>query len=180
MVPLGMISAVEYVIYVIPGCYFAIASNSSRIQLARTIGKLNDVLKSSNFVCIGPGRWGSSNADLGVPIAYGDIYHAKALVELAGENCGLPPEPSLGTHFFQDLLESQIYPLALQLDDPKTIFQRKKLEEAPNHLTALLPEAEPYAGCLRVVKVTDIAPGKTLRILMHDEAGKAIAFFRNP
>jgi hypothetical protein len=177
MVPQGMISAVDYVVYVVPGQYFSISSNQERTHLARTIGRLNDLLKNENFICIGPGRWGSSNSDLGVPIAYGDIYHAKALVELAGENCGLPPEPSLGTHFFQDLLESQIYPLALQLDDPKTFFQQELLETAPNQLLDFAPDSKKFNGCLRLVKVNDLAPGKTLRILMHDEAGKALAYF---
>jgi len=177
MVPQGMISTVDYVVYVAPEPYFSISSNQERNQLARTIGRLNDLLKKENFICIGPGRWGSSNSDLGVPIAYGDIYHAKALVELAGENCGLPPEPSLGTHFFQDLLESQIYPLALQLDDPKTFFQQEMLEEAPNHLVDFAPDAGKFNECLRVIKIEEIAPGKTLRILMHDEAGKALAYF---
>jgi hypothetical protein len=172
-----MISAVDYVIYIVPGKYFAISSKQERTQLARLIGRLNDLLKNESFICIGPGRWGSSNSDLGVPIAYGDIYHAKALVELAGENCGLPPEPSLGTHFFQDLLESQIYPLALQLDDPKTYFQQELLETAPNHLYDFAPDSQIFTDCLRLIKVNDLAPGKTLRILMHDEAGKALAYF---
>ena len=47
---------------------------------------------------------------------------AKALVELAGKNIGHAPEPSLGTHFFQDLLEAQIYPLAIMLDDEQNSF----------------------------------------------------------
>lgn len=178
MVPQGMISAVDYVIYVDPDSYFSLSSNAERAQVGRAVGRLNDLLKQESFICIGPGRWGSSNPDLGVPIAYGDIYHAKALVELAGENCGLPPEPSLGTHFFQDLLESQIYPLALQLDDPTTTFQRRLLENAPNHLAELDPDLSGYSKVLRAIKVSDIAPGKTLRILMHDEVGKALGYFR--
>ena len=177
MVPQGMIESVDYVIYVDPDSYFSLSSNNERVQVGRALGKLNDLLKEENFICIGPGRWGSSNPDLGVPIAYGDIYHAKALVELAGENCGLPPEPSLGTHFFQDLLESQIYPLALQLDDPRTTFQRRLLENAPNHLVEIAPDLTGYASSLRVIKVNDIAPGMTLRILMHDEVGKALGYF---
>ncbi len=177
MVPQGMIEAVDYVIYVDPDSYFSLSSNAERVQVGRALGRLNDLLKGENFICIGPGRWGSSNPDLGVPIAYGDIYHAKALVELAGENCGLPPEPSLGTHFFQDLLESQIYPLALQLDDPKTTFQRRLLEGAPNHLEELAPDLAGFSKVLRAIKISDIAPGKTLRILMHDEVGKALGYF---
>ncbi len=177
MVPQGMISSVDAIVYVAPDGYFALASNAERSLLARAVGKLNNLLKDENFIAIGPGRWGSSNPDLGVPIAYGDIYHARALVELAGENCGLPPEPSLGTHFFQDLLESQIYPLALQLDDARTFFNRSLLESSPNHLSELAPELSGFEGALRVIRIADIAPGKTLRIIMHDEAGKALGFF---
>ena len=177
MVPQGMISSVDYVVYVVPEVYFALPSNIERAQLARAVGKVNESLKNESFICIGPGRWGSSNSDLGVPISYGDIYHAKALVELAGENCGLPPEPSLGTHFFQDLLEAQIYPLALQLDDPKTIFNRTILENAANHLVEYAPNLASFNDCLRLVRVSDISPGKSLRILMHDAIGKALAFF---
>ena len=176
MVPQGMISSVDYVVFVKPHEYFSLPSNAERNHLARTVGKLNQAMEKLSYIAIGPGRWGSSNPDLGVPIAYGDIYHAKALVELAGENCGLPPEPSLGTHFFQDLLESQIYPLALQLDDPKTVFNRALLEKAPNHLLRFYPDAHQFEKTLHVVKVTDIIPGGFLRILMHDEVGKALAF----
>lgn len=177
MVPQGMIPTVDYLVYVVPEKYFTISSNLQRLQLARAVGRLNDLLKNESFICIGPGRWGSSNSDLGVPIAYGDIYHAKALVELAGENCGLPPEPSLGTHFFQDLLESQIYPLALQLDDPKTWFQKELLESAPNHMEEIAPNLTVFADSLRVIRIDDLAEGKTLRILMNGEAGKALAYF---
>jgi hypothetical protein len=176
MVPQGMISRIDYVVFVKPHEYFSLPSNADRNHLARTVGKLNQALEKFSYIAIGPGRWGSSNPDLGVPIAYGDIYHAKALVELAGENCGLPPEPSLGTHFFQDLLESQIYPIALQLDDPKSVFNRDMLTKAPSHLLEFCPDAKQFEKSLHLVKITDIIPDGFLRILMHDEIGRALAF----
>ncbi len=179
MVPQGMISAIDWVIYVQPEGYFALKTNTERATLARTIGKLNDMLKCESFICIGPGRWGSSNADLGVPIGYGDIYHARALVEMAGGHCGLPPEPSLGTHFFQDLLESQIYPLALRLDDPATVFNCSYFDHANNKLRELLPEAAVFEGCLRVLRVAESYPGQTLRIIMNEEPGRAVCFLVN-
>ena len=74
------------------------------------IGQLNAALKDEIFICVGPGRWGTSTPDLGVRVGYGDIYNTRALVELAGEGIGPAPEPSFGTHFFQDLVESNIYP----------------------------------------------------------------------
>ena len=176
MVPQGMVSAVDWVIYVQADAYFALKTNADRSTLARTIGKLNDLLKEESFICIGPGRWGSSNADLGVPISYGDIYHARALIEMAGEHCGLPPEPSLGTHFFQDLLESQIYPLALQLDTPATVFNRGFFDGAKNQLLNLLPDAAIFEACLRVLRIEDSYPGETMRIIMNEEVGRAVAF----
>ncbi len=176
MVPQGKVEGVDWAIYVQPDAYFSLATNAERSTLARLVGRLNEALRDETFICVGPGRWGSSNSDLGVPIGYGDIYHAKALIEVAGEECGLPPEPSLGTHFFQDLLESQIYPLALQVDDPRTILNTDFFEKTPNHLLEWVPEAKPYENCLRLVKVEDARPGYTLRILMNEEAGKALGF----
>ncbi len=176
MVPRGKLEKINFVIYVKASHYFALASNAERQELARTVGRLNEALKREKFICVGPGRWGSSNADLGVPIAYGDIYHAKALVELAGEHFGLPPEPSLGTHFFQDLLEAQIYPLALHFDDQKTAFNEKFFNEMPNHLQEWIAAPPQFEQCLSLISVSDYAPGKTLSILMNDDIGKVLAY----
>ncbi len=122
VVPKGLVKRVEYAIYVVPEGYFSLETQEDRYALGRIVGRLNAALKDKSFICLGPGRWGSSNSDLGVPIDYGDIYYSKSLIEMTGPGIGPQPEPSLGTHFFQDLLESQIYPLAICLDDPKTIF----------------------------------------------------------
>lgn len=176
IVPQGRIGAVDWIIYIQPDAYFSLRSSNERFALARTVGKLNNLLKDESFICVGPGRWGSSNSDLGVPIGYGDIYYTRALVELAGENCGLPPEPSLGTHFFQDLLESQIYPLALQLDNPATVFNREFFDAAPNHLGDFLPEAAALEPSLRLLRIEDAYPNQTLRIIMNDEISRAVAF----
>ena len=62
---------------------------------------------------------------LGVRIGYGDIYHTRALVELTGKFLGPAPQPSFGTHFFQDLVELNIYPLAVDLEDTDVIFTRE-------------------------------------------------------
>jgi hypothetical protein len=176
MVPQGQIFPVDYVLYVKPSEYFKLASNNERAEIAHEIGKLNAALASEKFICVGPGRWGSSNSDLGVPIAYGDVYHSLALIELAGEGCGLPPEPSLGTHFFQDLLESQIYPLALQLDSPRTVFNEVFFESTPNRLGEWLPGSQAFAPVLRLIKVSDYLEGAALKVLMHGESSRAVAF----
>lgn len=176
MVPQGHLDHIDTVVYVDSRGYFSLPTQADRTTLARVIGKLNAAMANERFICIGPGRWGSANSDLGVPIAYGDIYHTRALIELAGEGYGLPPEPSLGTHFFQDLLESQIYPLAIQLDDPRSQFNNEFFNQTPNRLLEWLPEAGAMQNTLKVLRVSDYAPGAHLKVVMNDEIGKAVAF----
>ena len=86
-------------------------------EVARLIGRLNKALEEHTFILLGPGRWGSSEYLQGVPVTYADIFNTRALVELASNHGGYTSEPSYGTHFFQDLVETQIFPLAVYLED---------------------------------------------------------------
>jgi len=155
--------------------YFSLPSERARSDLKRTISRLNAALAKENFICMGPGRWGSSNTDLGVPIDYGDIYHCRALVELAGQGIAAP-EPSLGTHFFQDMLEAQIYPLAVVLDDPQTIFNRDFFYDSPNRVAEFIEIDPSLADALLLIKVSDFRPGCRMALVMSDEKGQAIAY----
>jgi hypothetical protein len=176
VVPEGTLPDIRYVIYVPAQGYFALRTHDARFQLVRAISRLNDLLKDELFICVGPGRWGSSNTDLGVGVDYGDIYNTRALVELAGSGIGPAPEPSLGTHFFQDLLEQQIYPLAIYLDDEQSIFSHDFFEETPNRVSDWLAVDETLVDSLRLIKVSDFRPGHHLRIVMSDEKSRAVAF----
>ncbi len=178
VVPQGQLERVEYVLFVPPEGYYALQSANDRNQLVRAIGRLNAALEGHRFVCVGPGRWGSSNSDLGVSIDYGDIYHSRALVELAGRGIGLgaEPEPSLGTHFFQDLLESQIYPLAICLDDPQSYFNRAFFYDTPSCLSEWIEASEMVHSSLRLIRVGDYRRGHSLCIVMNDEKGQALAY----
>ncbi len=177
IVPQGYIHRVEYLLVVLPEVYFAL-ENADRAKLARAIGQVNAALAGKDFICVGPGRWGSSNPDLGVPIEYGDIYNTRALLEITGKGFGLgdAPEPSLGTHFFQDLLESQIYPLALYLDDPGSLFNRHFFYDLPNHLAEFAKVDARLAGALRLVRAADYKPGAVVRVVMNEERGLAVAY----
>jgi hypothetical protein len=177
VVPQGYIQQVDYIVYVPAEAYFALPSMNDRFELGRSIGRLNAAMKGKSFICIGPGRWGSSNPELGVPIDYGDIYNAKALVEMAGAGIGAEPEPSLGTHFFQDLIESQIFPLAVTMDDPRTVFHGDELLEAPERLGEFILVDERFAGSLRLVKVSDLKECCRLSVIMDDERGQALAYY---
>jgi len=178
VVPEGYLPRVDYILFVPPEAYFKLPNMALRTDLARLVGRLNSALEGEKFICVGPGRWGSTNTDLGVPIDYGDIYNARALVELAGQGIGLPPEPSLGTHFFQDLLEAQIYPLAIHLDDNKNIFNRVLFYGTPNRACERIDVPDELKDALRLIRITDFRPEHHMEVVMSDEKGIAIAFLR--
>lgn len=176
MVPRGKVENISYVLFVPPEGYFSLQSPLERARLERAIGVLNAALKDECFICVGPGRWGTSTPDLGVHIGYGDIYHTRALVELTGEGVGPDLEPSFGTHFFQDLMEARIYPLAVTLGESGSAFNRKFFYATPNRLSEFLPADKTLEKCLRLIRVEDFRPGHRLRLIMDDEQNKAVAF----
>lgn len=177
MVPQGAVQNIRYVLYVPSDGYFRLESQSERAQLERAIGQLNSVLKDETFIAVGPGRWGTSTPDLGVHVKYSDIYNSRALVELAGEEVGASPEPSFGTHFFQDLMEAKIYPLAVFLDDESTVFCREFFRDTPSCLSQFISIDNPrVANALHLIAVEDYRPGHSMDLLMDAHKGLAVAF----
>ena len=71
--------------------------------IAREIEDLNKTFAAAgtNYVLVGPGRWGSSDPWLGIPVKWTHISQARVIVESGMENYRI--EPSQGTHFFQNL-----------------------------------------------------------------------------
>lgn len=176
MVPRGHLADIEYVLFIKPGAYFNLPTSTARNQISQTIAKLNTLLEEKTFICIGPGRWGSTNIDLGVYVSYADIHNASALVELSGREIGTGPEPSLGTHFFQDLMEAHIYPVAIPLDNKSTKFNWDLLSQAPNAIQDFLEVDEQIAGCVHLIDIHAFRPGYHIELIMDDEQGQAISF----
>jgi hypothetical protein len=178
MVPHGVVSGIRYIIYVDPAVYGSIPSHAEKLEVARIIGRLNKRLEAAPFILLGPGRWGSSNIDLGVKVSYADIYNTRVLVEIAMEKGGETPEVSYGTHFFQDLVESEIYPLPLYPNEEGTVFNRAILDGAPNVLAQLLPDAAGLDGYVRVIDVPAVADGRTLEVVMNADQEAALAYLK--
>ena len=176
LVPQGIVEKIEYMVYVDPMAYSEIPDNSVRLALARVIGRLNKCLAGKTFILMGPGRWGSSNIDLGVKVTYADIYNTRMLVEIAVNRDGFTPEVSYGTHFFQDLIESQIYPLSLYPDNPGAIFNKEFIDEAPNCLPSLSPSDNIYADYVKVINVPRVSQGKFLRVVMDAKDSNALGY----
>lgn len=178
IVPQGHLQDIRYVIFVPPEKYHALPTVTARNELGRVIGRLNAQIKAKTFFCVGPGRWGTTNTDLGVFVSYADICNAGALVELSGRYVGLAPEPSLGTHFFQDLMEASIYPVSLDLDKKDTIFNHSFFYDTPNCLLDQIDVSAKLADSLYLIDVAAFRPGHHLEMIMDDEKGQAIAFLK--
>lgn len=176
MVPQGRVVGIRYVVFVNPECYFSLPTQAERAKVGRAIARLNAALAGKIFICVGPGRWGTRNPNLGVYISYADIYNTRALVELTGQGIGMAPEPSFGTHFFQDLVEANIFPLAVYLDDPDVIFKREFFYQTPNCLAEFVSLDSAQTACLHLIDVASFYPGHHLDLIMDDEQGKAVAF----
>ena len=174
MVPAGQVSQVEYVVYVDPEAYHSLGRSHDYPEVARTIGQLNKSLEGHSFILLGPGRWGSSDAMQGVPVTYADIFNARALVELAGKKGGYSSEPSYGTHFFQDLVETKIYPLAISQEEPADRLNLEFIRQAADQLPKFFPEPTPANRCIKLIHIPTERPGSLLEIAM--DGNQALAY----
>lgn len=95
----GEIENLADVVYVRPEKF----NPANTVQIASEISKLNAALTQQNrqYVLVGPGRWGSSDSWLGIPVKWPDISSARVIAECGLHNFQI--DPSQGTHFFQNL-----------------------------------------------------------------------------
>ena len=95
----GFMEGMKYIMCV-PSSSFDSAKTR---EMAKEVAELNNLMKSegASYLLLGPGRWGSSDPWLGIPVIWSDISEAKMIVETAIP--GYRIEPSQGTHFFQNI-----------------------------------------------------------------------------
>jgi hypothetical protein len=171
----GICQDITRVVYVEPEAYIHL-SLSGKYDIARLVGALNKQIDDKDTeatILFGPGRWGTTTPSLGVPVGFHEISNAAVLAEIAYEGGNLMPELSFGTHFFQDLVESDIFYVALFPDKTDTVFNRAKLDEMPNRLTEIMPESSKYTNVVRFYDLRD----KKLRIISEVTSRKVICFF---
>jgi len=98
----GIRRGIEHIVYVDPSEY----RYDRGYETARAVGRVNEMLDDQPYILVGPGRWASSNPQLGVPVQYGEIIGARVIVEMS--TAGFSPELSYGTHFYADMVASQV------------------------------------------------------------------------
>jgi hypothetical protein len=181
----ALVTNIRYVVYVDAAGYADLPEPTHRLQMARMVGQVNRSLRGERFILVGPGRWGSNDPNLGVKVAYGDINNARMLVEVAEESGGYVPEVSYGTHFFQDLIETDIIPLPLYPDAPEVVFDRSFFRESENIVESILPKPMllEFPECAEVLRVIDVAKccsGKLLSVYLDGDTPRAAGIIRAP
>lgn len=168
---------IDRLIYVVPSVYGKM-SVTERYAVARIIGKLNRLTAATpgeRLMIVGPGRWATSTPALGVPVSFSEINAVSVICELGVMHEGLVPDVSLGTHFFNDLVEMNMLYLAILPDRKGHLINPDLLASLPNKLTALLPGTESHAGAIHVIDGKDLPHASRLRL--HADSFGQKAFF---
>ena len=153
----GVTEDVTDVVYVKTDDRFSAADNPT---IAREIEKLNKEYldRGTNYVLVGPGRWGSSDSWLGIPVKWPHISAARVIVEVALKNYRV--DPSQGTHFFQNLTSFGVGYFTIDENRNDGCFHKAALDAMP-----AVEETEH----VRVVRFE-----KGLRIMMDGKKGEGV------
>nr|MDA3813631.1 hypothetical protein [Candidatus Cloacimonadota bacterium] len=100
----GKIANIKDIVYIDPDKF----DNTQTLEMVTEIEKINNHLAESDrdYVLLGPGRWGTSDRFLGIPVRWAQINRAKIIVEASNENFTV--EASQGSHFFHNLVAMNV------------------------------------------------------------------------
>ena len=118
----GVINDICDLIYVEPEKF----NNQVTNDIAAEIDKINEkmLLENRRYVLIGPGRWGTKDRFLGIPVVWPQISNAKVIVEVSLP--GFPLDASLGSHFFHNVTSMNVGYLSVNQErNDGTIFWEK-------------------------------------------------------
>jgi pyruvate, water dikinase len=157
---------VDRLVHVVPSVYGHLPINE-RYAIARLIGRLMHLKgpeQPKTIMVLGPGRWGPTTPSLGVPVSYAEINRASVICEIVAMREDLVPDVSLGTHFFNDLVEADTLYMALFPDRPSNCLNEAFFESRPNKLGQLLPDLACKEHIVRVVDAADLPDGQVIKL----------------
>ena len=125
----GVSTDVTDVVYIKTSDDFTAADNPA---IAEEIEHMNRKFLADNtgYVLVGPGRWGSSDPWLGVPVKWPHISAAKIIVEITLKNYSV--DPSQGTHFFQNLTSFGVGYFTIDENKGMGFFRKEILDAMPS------------------------------------------------
>ncbi|HHY82761.1 MAG TPA: pyruvate kinase [Clostridiales bacterium] len=144
---------IDYVILINANAYLKL-SEQGKYEVARQIGLINREMKGKNAMLVGPGRWGSTTPSLGVPVHFTELCNMKVLCEYSSKKEGFMPELSYGSHFFQDIVESEIFYVAIFDGYQDVIFNPDRILLEENLLTIFLPGSEKFKDVIHIANTS--------------------------
>ncbi len=171
----GRMLSIDRIIHVVPSHYGQLPERD-RYSIARLIGDLTHLDgrgKEKTIMLFGPGRWGSTTPSLGVPVSFAEINTVSVLCEIDAMHEGLIPDLSLGTHFFNDLVETDMLYIAFYGSKKANVLNEALLNGLPNRLTEMIPEASVWSQAVRVVEVPE---GERLLLAADNMNQKAVVY----
>jgi hypothetical protein len=156
--------SVGRIIYVVPSVYGHMPVGE-RYSVARLIGRITHAEEPQSpetILFLGPGRLGTSSPELGVPVTFAEINTVSILGEIVAMHEKLIPDVSLGTHFFSEIVESDVLYFAIFPNQSGNTLNTDFLESAPNRLPELLPDDAKWAECVRVIDLPAAEEGRPL------------------
>ncbi len=168
--------AIERVIFVAPSVYGQLMLRD-RYAVARLVGRLvrQGAEAERAMLLLGPGRWGTSMPALGVPVSFNEISHVAALSEIVVMREGLVPDVSLGTHFFNELVEADILYVALFPEKEGNALKEDRLLGLPSRLAELSPDDARWDRAVRVIDAADLG-GRRLVLHANTFEQRAVCF----
>lgn len=154
----GRVMKPQRVVYVVPSAYRTLGQ-ADRYAVARLVGTINRASVGVSLLVLGPGRWGSSDPYLGIPVSFAEINHVAALCEIVAMHENLVPDVSLGTHFINELIEADLLYFALFPKMAGSALDEVWLLNQPNRLAEVLSEGGADAAAWEeVVRLIDVPP----------------------
>lgn len=142
--------SLDHIVYVAPEEY-GVLSLGDRYEVARLIGRIMRAL-DGRILLLGPGRWGTSSPELGIPASFSEIGRASAIGEIVAMRKGLVPEVSMGAHILNELVATDMLYFAISPGRTDHFVNGEVLAKAPNQLSKLAPEAKGWDGMIKVIE----------------------------
>ncbi len=163
------------IVHINPSRYIKL-NRSDKYQAARLTGKINSLIdkKETPAMLIGPGRWGTTTPSLGVCVNFFEINNFTFLIETSLPEKGFMPEFSFGTHFFQDIVEADIFYAGITPGPQNTGPDLKLLRRLKNEFPEILPDFRRFKD---VIGVYDVS-GLKMKILSDIRSGKLICAYK--
>lgn len=168
---------IDRIVEVVPSVYGQLPVKD-RYSIARLIGQLMHIADTEpgNILIMGPGRWGTTTPSLGVPVSFAEINTTSVLCEIVAMRDDLVPDVSLGTHFFNELVECDILYLALFPNKDGNYLNEELFQSMPNRLATLLPASAGRAEVVRVIDAADLPNGASFKLHANNVKQEVVCY----